>query len=152
MTIQVRNDNLFDSDAQALVNAVNCVGVMGGGIALEFKNRYPDMYRVYRDHCNHGLIAPGVVVSHRVGNPGNATRWVLNFPTKDDWRDPSLLSYVIKGYTRLLDRVDVLGIKSVAIPALGCGLGGLEWDEVGPILYSLDEVMPQVTWMIYPPQ
>jgi len=148
LTILLKTDNLFDSGADALVNAVNCVGVMGGGIALEFKNRYPEMFRQYALYCERGFFRPGVVMTYQHDDG----KYVINYPTKDDWRNPSRLSYVIKGFDSLLIRVKNFDIKSVAIPALGCGLGGLDWNEVRPILYALNDEMPNVTWMIYPPQ
>jgi O-acetyl-ADP-ribose deacetylase (regulator of RNase III) len=152
LTILLKTDNLFDSGAEALVNAVNCVGVMGGGIALAFKNRFPEIMSEYNRHCERKYLRPGTIIAHPLEDNAAGTKWVISYPTKIDWRDPSRLSYIIKGFHGLLLRVERLEIQSVAIPALGCGLGGLKWSEVEPILYALDEGLPEVTWMIYPPQ
>lgn len=123
--------NLFDSTAQTLVNTVNTVGIMGKGIALEFKKRYPDMHRDYVRRCDHGQV--------ELGRPYLWTslfdHWVLNFPTKDHWRSRSKLSDIVEGLGHLERNYTEWGIASLAVPPLGCGEGGLEWRVVGPTLY-----------------
>lgn len=128
----IRIGNIFDSNATTLVNTVNCVGVMGKGIALEFKKRYPDMFKEYVSLCKDGFVKPGVpyVYTNLLGVS------VINFPTKDDWRSPSKLSYIISGLDWFRNHYKEYGIKSVAFPPLGCGNGGLTWDIVGPLMYS----------------
>ena len=123
--------NLFESQAEVLVNTVNCVGVMGKGIALEFKKRYPQMFDEYARLCREGQILPGkpYLYTDLIGNK------VLNFPTKDDWRTPSRLSYIQNGLEWFRSNYSKLGIKSIAFPPLGCGNGGLKWDDVGPMMY-----------------
>jgi O-acetyl-ADP-ribose deacetylase (regulator of RNase III) len=123
--IELRKGDLFESGCQALVNPVNCVGVMGGGLALEFKTRFPQMFVEYKLACRDGNLRPGTLHVWKDGGP-----YVINFPTKDDWRNPSKMEYVCEGLEALDAVLRDRDIRSVAIPALGCGLGGLPWDEV----------------------
>ncbi len=136
MLVQI--GNIFDSKAKTLVNTVNCVGVMGKGIALEFKNRYPSMYKEYADLCKVGEVKPGVPYFYKdlLGTS------ILNFPTKDHWRSPSKLSYVINGLDWFVANYSDLGIDSIAFPPLGCGNGGLSWEIVGPIMYQKLKDLP----------
>lgn len=123
-----KSGNLFDAPVEALVNAVNCEGVMGKGLALTFKNRFPEMFTSYAETCRKGDLRPGEL--HCFQSPGKP--WVINFPTKDRWRNPSRLEYIESALPRLVAFVQHHGIRSIAIPALGCGLGGLKWDDVKP--------------------
>ena len=134
----VKIGNLFESSTQTLVNTINCVGVMGKGIALEFKKRYPEMFREYESLCSKGLIIPGV--PYYYNDLSGAS--ILNFPTKDHWRSPSKLSYIISGLKWFRENYGSLGIKSIAFPPLGCGNGGLSWDIVGPIMYLMLNDLP----------
>lgn len=129
--ITVRVGNLFDSNAQTLVNTVNCVGIMGKGIALEFKKRFPEMNRDYEERCKAGKVKLGrpYLFTDLVGP------WVLNFPTKDHWRSVSRVQDVIEGLEYLKQHYREWGIRSLAMPPLGCGQGQLEWRVVGPTLY-----------------
>jgi len=131
-TVRVLTGDLFQSKAQTLVNAVNCVGVMGKGIALEFKKRFPAMYQDYVARCAAKQV--------RLGEPYLFNRptlpWILNFPTKDDWRSVSRLSDILIGLEYLERCCREWGIESLAVPALGCGEGKLEWQVVGPALYD----------------
>jgi len=127
----VKIGNLFDSEAQTLVNTVNCVGVMGKGVALEFKNRFPQMYEEYVARCNKGEVRLGRPYLYRTLMPP----WVLNFPTKDHWRSVSRLRDIEQGLEYLLAHYREWGIESLAVPPLGCGHGNLEWRVVGPTLY-----------------
>jgi O-acetyl-ADP-ribose deacetylase (regulator of RNase III) len=129
--IQVNTGDLFESNMQTLVNAVNCVGVMGKGIALEFKKRFPDMYNDYVDRCKAKQVHLGEpYLYHRLHHP-----WIINFPTKNHWRFVSHLTDIVNGLHYLEQHYQKWGITSLAIPALGCGNGQLEWRVVGPILY-----------------
>lgn len=123
--------DLFASDAQTYVNTVNCVGIMGKGIALEFKKRYPDMFEDYAVRCVRHEVRLGEPYLYRRLFPPN----VLNFPTKDHWRSVSKLSDVIAGLDFLEQHYQEWGITSLAVPPLGCGQGQLEWRVVGPTLY-----------------
>jgi len=121
--------NIFHSKAQVLVNPVNCVGTMGTGLTLQFRNKFPDMYSDYILICKEKLIRPGHLWLYTKTKP-----WILNFPTKLHWKDPSRLDYVEDGLNYLLDNYKSLGITSIAIPPLGCGLGRLEWNDVGHLM------------------
>jgi O-acetyl-ADP-ribose deacetylase (regulator of RNase III)/uncharacterized protein YwgA len=129
--VTVKVGNLFDSEAQTLVNTVNCVGVMGKGIALEFKDRFPEMFKDYVAKCSAGQVKLGQPYLYRSLLPP----WVLNFPTKDNWRSASRLKDIEDGLRYLLDHYQEWSIKSLAVPPLGCGYGQLEWRVVGPTLY-----------------
>lgn len=128
----IKIGDIFESKATTLVNTVNCVGVMGKGIALEFKKRYPSMFSEYVTLCNTGSVKPGIPYYYQdlLGTS------IINFPTKDHWRSPSKLSYVISGLEWFRMNYESLGITSIAFPPLGCGNGGLPWSVVGPLMYS----------------
>lgn len=130
--VTVVTGDLFESDAQTLVNTVNTVGVMGKGVALEFKKRFPAMYQDYVARCERGEV--------RLGRPylwrGLFPPYVLNFPTKEHWRSVSRLADILLGLDHLEQHVTEWGIESLACPPLGCGQGGLEWRVVGPTLYQ----------------
>jgi O-acetyl-ADP-ribose deacetylase (regulator of RNase III) len=139
--IRVLIGDLFESEAQTLVNAVNCVGIMGKGIALEFKNRFPEMYEDYAKRCKAGKVQLGKPYLYRPLLPP----WILNFPTKSHWRAVSRLSDISAGLEYLQQHYQEWGITSLAFPALGCGNGQLEWRVVGPTLYhSLSRLDIQV--------
>ncbi len=122
---------MFASKAQTLVNTVNCVGIMGKGVALEFKNRFPDMYHDYVERCKARRVHLGKpYLFKRLVHP-----WILNFPTKDHWRSVSRLQDIIKGLSYIKKHYKEWGITSLAVPPLGCGQGQLEWRVVGPTLY-----------------
>jgi O-acetyl-ADP-ribose deacetylase (regulator of RNase III)/uncharacterized protein YwgA len=129
--VHPRIGDLFESHVQTLVNTVNTVGVMGKGIALEFKKRYPEMYKDYVRRCDHGEV--------QLGRPYVYTslwhQWIVNFPTKDHWRSSAKLDDIIAGLRYLQMHYKQWGINSLAVPPLGCGEGGLEWRVVGPTLY-----------------
>ena len=129
----VKIGNIFESNAKTLVNTVNCVGVMGKGIALEFKNKYPEMYKEYVDLCKFDMVKPGIpyYYSDILGTS------IINFPTKDHWKSPSKLSYITSGLKWFRDNYKDLNIESIAFPPLGCGNGGLPWSVVGPLMYSM---------------
>lgn len=122
--------DLFASEAQTLVNAVNCVGVMGKGIALAFKRRFPEMFADYVARCQQGAVRLGDPYLYR----GASLPWILNFPTKRHWRSPSRLEDIVAGLAYLEARYSDWGITSLALPALDCGAGQLSWDVVGPVL------------------
>jgi O-acetyl-ADP-ribose deacetylase (regulator of RNase III) len=122
--------NLFLSPAQTLVNTVNTVGVMGKGIAKTFKAIYPEMYAAYAARCERGELAPGRLHLHRTPH-----KWILNFPTKRHWRQPSRLADIEAGLDAFVRGYEAQGITSVAFPQVGCGNGGLDWEgEVRPLM------------------
>ena len=130
--------DILKSKAQTLINTVNCVGVMGKGIALEFKNRFPDMFDDYGYRCERGEIKPGIPYLYKALFPPQ----IINFPTKDHWKSISKISDIERGLKHLLDHYKAWGVTSLAIPPLGCGNGQLEWRVVGPLIYRFAKDMP----------
>ena len=127
--IQLIKGNLFDSDAQALVNTVNTEGVMGKGIALQFKERFPDNYKLYRDACKKNLVKVGqMFVTCEASLDGE--KIIVNFPTKTTWRKPSEYQYIEDGLKSLRNTIISMNIRSIAIPPLGSHNGGLDWHTV----------------------
>ncbi len=125
--------NLLEADAEALVNTVNTVGISGKGIALMFKERYPDNFRAYAAACKVGQLAPGgLLVTERHDMLG--PRFIINFATKKHWRHPSRLEWIRQGLVALREEIAARGIRSIAIPPLGAGNGGLDWDDVKPLI------------------
>lgn len=133
MIEEVQGADLFVSQADAIMNPVNCQGVMGKGIALEMKKRYPKSYRAYKAACEWGHLRPGVLL-YVAGQGGE--RSVVHFPTKDHWRQPSQLEWIQAGLEDLRRHYAVWGLKSITMPQLGCGLGGLNWNDVRPLISS----------------
>ena len=133
MGIELVRGNIFNTKAQVVVNTVNCVGVMGKGIALVYKLRYPKMFDLYKEHCKSKLIGIGKLWLYK-GEPD--APWVLNFPTKFHWKYPSKLEYIEKGLQKFLDTYKVQGIESIAFPLLGAHNGGLDMDEVYQLMTS----------------
>lgn len=146
------NKNLFNSGAEALVNAVNCDGIMGAGIALQFKRRYPDCNTDYVQACRMGLVRPGFVHVYETGLSQPEPKYIVQFPTKDAVRLPSEMSYIRDGLVSLVHFILSSGVKSIAIPALGAGLGGLNWADVRrEMVQALTQVEATVDVMIYEP-
>lgn len=133
MAIEFKKGNVFNTNAQTIVNTVNCVGVMGKGIALVFKLRYPQMFEIYKDHCKSKRISPGKLWLYK--GERNAP-WVLNFPTKYHWKYPSKMEYLELGLKKFLETYENQGIQSVAFPLLGTHNGGLEKEHVHDLMYS----------------
>ena len=119
--------NLLESNAYALVNTVNTVGVMGKGIALQFKNAFPRNYAIYREACLKHDLKIGQLLTIADSSLLLGERLIINFPTKTHWRLPSEYSYIEKGLQALVNLIAENEIKSLALPALGCGNGGLDW-------------------------
>ncbi|MCK9914717.1 macro domain-containing protein [Microbacteriaceae bacterium K1510] len=119
----------MESSAQTLVNTVNCVGVMGKGVAREFKERDPQMFASYKHICDKKLLAPGKLWLWR-----GADYWTLNFPTKIHWRNPSKLEWIEAGLQKFVDAHEGQGIREISFPRLGCGNGGLDWNDVRPLM------------------
>lgn len=131
--ISIINGNIFNTKAQTIVNTVNCVGVMGKGIALVFKLRYPSMFELYHEYCREHLIDIGKLWLYK--GEENAP-WVLNFPTKTHWKLPSEYSYIEKGLQKFVDTYKEKGITSIAFPLLGANNGGLNGEKVKEIMIS----------------
>ncbi len=141
--IEYKTGDVLAQEAEALVNAVNCVGVMGRGIALQFKRAFPENFAAYAARCKHGEMRPGRVFVFET-NGLASPRYVINFPTKRHWRDKSRIADIESGLQALVEEIRVRNIRSVAIPALGSGLGGLDWpavrDRIQAALQELDGV------------
>ena len=148
--IEIKQGNLLTEPAQALVNTVNCVGVMGKGIALQFKQAYPENFRQYEKACRAGLVQPGQMFTVAAGNLFNP-QYIINFPTKRHWKGKSKLDDIKTGLVALVAQVQQLNITSIAIPPLGCGNGGLEWAVVKPLIESAFGGMADVHVIIFEP-
>lgn len=148
--IRLKTGNLLTEKTEALVNTVNCVGVMGKGIALQFKKAYPDNFKAYKKLCDAAQLHPGQMF---VCDRGTllAPRYIINFPTKRHWRSPSKLEDIQIGLTALIEEIKQRDIKSIAIPPLGCGNGGLDWYVVKPMIIQACEVIPEVEVTLFEP-
>jgi O-acetyl-ADP-ribose deacetylase (regulator of RNase III) len=148
--IEISRGNLLEADAEALVNTVNTEGMMGKGIALQFKKKYPEMYEGYRRACEIGKVIPGrMYVFER--SDGFNPRYIINFPTKRHWRSPSRMKDIEIGLAALKEEIEKRGIRSVAVPALGCGNGGLDWQEVRPAIERALKGLSNVKVSLFPP-
>jgi len=148
--IKLATGNLLEADADALVNAVNVVGVMGKGIALQFKREFPENFRAYRRACESGELQLGRVFVHQNQAP-RRPRFIVNFPTKGHWRDASRLEDIDAGLRSLVRAIRDLRIRSIAVPPLGCGLGGLPWTDVRPTIEAALEPLTDVDVRLYSP-
>ena len=143
--------NILGEDAEALVNTVNCVGVMGRGIALQFKNTFPENFRAYAAACKSGEMQPGGMFVFETGRLLNP-RFIINFPTKRHWRGSSRLADIDAGLNDLVDVLRRHSIRSIAIPPLGSGLGGLNWQDVKPRIERALRLVSAVEVVIYEPK
>lgn len=128
--IKIIYGNLFESKAEALVNTVNCVGVMGKGIALQFKILFPNNFRAYKEACNKGEVKVGKMFIYEDSNIFINKKLIINFPTKTHWKYPSQYSFIKDGLVSLKSEIISRNIKSIAIPAIGCNNGGLDYNIV----------------------
>jgi len=145
-----KQGNLLEDDAEALVNTVNCVGVMGKGIALQFKQAYPEMFSEYEKAYRRGELQPGkmhVFIRDSFFPP----KYIINFPTKRHWKHKSRIEDIELGLADLVKVIEKLGIRSIAIPPLGCGNGGLHWGEVRRKIEAVFESLPNIEVHLYEP-
>ena len=149
--LKITAGNLLEANVEALVNTVNTEGVMGKGIALQFKQAFPSMYKAYEHDCRHKLVQLGKVHIYDLGGLVGGPRWIINFPTKGHWRSKSKLSDIATGLRDLINQVRDLNIRSIAIPPLGCGYGGLNWSDVEPMIRNAFEELPDVDVQLYAP-
>ena len=153
--IKIMSGNILDQRTEALVNTVNCEGFMGKGIALQFKRAFPDNFEVYRRACAMGEVSIGRVfvfetkrvLADTCANP----RYIFNFPTKYRWREKSQLEYIESGLYSLIEEVKKRNISSIAMPPLGCGLGGLRWRDVRPMIEAAFDAVPQTEAFLFEP-
>lgn len=143
--------DLLRADVEALVNTVNTVGVMGKGIALQFKQAFPDNYSAYEAACKRGEVQLGkMFVFHR--NTFSNPRVIVNFPTKKHWREKSKLKEIESGLRALIQFVKSEKIRSIAVPPLGCGYGGLDWNDVRPLIEQAFAEVPEVAVQLFYPE
>lgn len=148
--IELTRGNLLDADTEAIVNTVNTVGVMGKGIALQFKKAFPENFRIYAKACSNKELAPGkmlVVENRELTSP----RYIINFPTKRHWRGKSKMEDIDAGLRALVVEVKKRRIRSIALPPLGCGNGGLRWSEVLRRIREAFEPLPDVQVLVFEP-
>ena len=149
MSVIVKKGNIFDEPVEALVNPVNCEGAAGRGLARAFRDRFPENHHAYRTACHESRLTPGRLLVYETGLP--QPLYIVNFPTKRQWRSQSKLGYIDAGLGDLIDQVQRRGIRSLALPALGCGLGGLDWQVVMPLIFKAALLMPEVRVTIFEP-
>lgn len=148
--ITFQRGDIFRDDAEAIVNPVNCVGSMGRGLAQQFKQRFPGNFEGYARACRQGAVKPGRMFVHEVPG-GSAPQYVINFPTKRHWRNPSRMEDITSGLAALAGEIRSRGIRSVAVPALGSGLGQLDWQEVRREIQAGLEGLEDVRITVYEP-
>lgn len=148
--IRFTQGDILQAEAEALVNTVNCVGVMGRGVALQFKNVFPANFKAYEVACRRGEVQPGKMF---VFDTGELTwpRYIINFPTKRHWRGKSRIEDIEAGLSALADEIRTLNIRSIAIPPLGSGLGGLDWAKVRPLVADALSAVPGVDVLVFEP-
>ena len=147
--IEFKTGNILTEEVDALVNTVNCVGVMGRGIALQFKRSFPDNFKAYKKACDRGNVQPGRMFVFETGQ--TFPRYIINFPTKRHWRGKSRIQDVDSGLEDLVNVVRKHEIRSIAIPPLGSGLGGLNWSEVRPRIEKALSLLDDVQVVIFEP-
>ena len=122
--------DIFEAKTQVIINTVNCEGVMGKGLALQFKKKYPEMFKEYQQECKEGRLTIGKLHLYKQ----TPNYWILNFPTKNHWRNKSKLDYIEKGLAEFKNKYQEWGITSIAFPRLGCQQGGLDWADVKTLM------------------
>jgi O-acetyl-ADP-ribose deacetylase (regulator of RNase III) len=148
--IELTRGDILQAEAEALVNTVNCVGIMGRGIALQFRKAFPENFTAYKLLCDGGELKPGRMMVHDLGRLTNP-RYIINFPTKRHWKGKSRMEDIEAGLEALVEEVQARGIRSIAIPPLGCGLGGLDWREVRPRIEEAFSRLSEVKVLLFEP-
>ena len=148
--IEYKSGNILEEDAEALTNAVNCVGVMGRGIALQFKQSFPDNFKAYADACKQEEVQPGRMFIFETGQAINP-RYIINFPTKRHWREASRMEDIEAGLSALVKEIEKRKLRSIAIPPLGSGLGGLNWAQVRPRIEKALRGFDDIRVIVYKP-
>ena len=148
--ITYKTGDILAEETEALVNTVNCVGVMGRGIALQFKRAFPDNFKAYAARCKRNEMQPGRVFVFKTGRLTNP-HYIINFPTKRHWRGKSRMEDIESGLASLAEEIRAHGIRSIAIPPLGSGLGGLDWPEVRDRMQAVLDEYEDVKIIIFEP-
>jgi O-acetyl-ADP-ribose deacetylase (regulator of RNase III) len=149
--MELTTGDLLGAEAEALVNTVNCDGFMGRGIAAQFKRAYPENFKRYEAACKRGEVVPGKMLVTETGRLTNP-RFIINFPTKRHWRGKSRIEDIEAGLVALVREIESRGIMSIAIPPLGCGLGGLDWRDVRPLIERALGAVPAVRALVFEPK
>lgn len=148
--IEFTTGDILWADAEALVNPVNCVGIMGRGLALQFKTAFPANFTAYETACAREEVRPGRMFVFATGYPSNP-KYLVNFPTKRHWRDQSRIEDIEDGLRALVEEIEDRGIRSIAVPPLGCGLGGLDWRAVRPRIEAAMRPLDHVRVIVFDP-
>lgn len=148
--IELIQGDILKADAEALVNTVNCVGIMGRGIALQFRKAFPENFKAYKAACDAGQVQPGKMLVYDLNSLYNP-RFIINFPTKRHWRGKSRIEDIKSGLAALIEVVQQQQLCSIAIPPLGCGLGGLNWAEIRPLIVEAFQAAPDVNVLLFEP-
>ena len=148
--IEHKTGDIFDEDVEALVNSVNCVGVMGRGIALQFKEQFPGNFKAYAAACKREEVKPGRMFVYESGQVINP-RYIINFPTKRHWRGKSRMEDIEAGLDALAQEIRERNIRSIAVPPLGSNLGGLSWDDVRPRVEAALGDLDNLTVLLFEP-
>ncbi len=148
--IEYRQGDILQADAEALVNTVNCVGIMGRGVALQFKNAYPKNFKAYEAACERGEVQPGRMLVFETGQFTNP-KYIINFPTKRHWRGQSRIEDIDSGLADLVHEIRKRRIRSIALPPLGSGLGGLNWSDVRPRIEAALKALDGVDVIVFEP-
>ena len=146
-----KTGDIFTEEVEAIVNTVNCVGVMGRGIALQFKKRYPENFKAYETACKQKKVVPGKMFVYETGSL-IAPKYIINFPTKRHWRGASRMEDIEAGLEDLAEVITKLNIKSIAIPPLGAGLGGLDWNDVRARIENMLSNLSDVEIIVFEPK
>ena len=149
--IEYKVGDMFSEDVEALVNSVNCVGVMGRGIALQFKNAFPENFKAYLEACKREEVRPGRMFVYETGQMIGSPRYVINFPTKRHWRGKSRMEDIEAGLAALADEIRARNIRSIAIPPLGSSLGGLDWSDVRPRIEAALRELDNLQVLLFEP-
>lgn len=147
---EYKKGNILQEQTEAIINTVNCVGIMGRGIALQFKQMYPENFKAYKQACDNGNVKPGSMFIFNLGKLFNP-KYIINFPTKRHWKGKSNIQDIKSGLIALKEDIKRYEIKSIAIPPLGCGLGGLNWNEVKSLIEQTFYDLNDIKFIIYEP-
>ncbi len=149
--IDFRTGDILRTGAEALVNTVNCVGIMGRGVALQFKNAFPGNFRAYKAACDREEVQPGRMFVYETGFVDNP-KFIINFPTKRHWKGKSRIEDIASGLRALVEVVREHKIRSIALPPLGSGLGGLHWPDVKARIETTAQELPNVQFIVFEPR
>ncbi len=147
--IQYTDVSIFKLPVMAYVNPINCKGAMGKGLALDFKKLFPLNFSYYKKQCTARNVKPGTMLVYKTMLVKRSPNFIINFPTKDDWKNPSELQFIADGLKHLVQVCIEENITSIAIPQLGCGLGGLDWEVVRPMIIEAFINQPQITVFLW---